>query len=200
MALPRGSDRRANIPGMSLRPRTVAVRTLKVRLPALADGKDFGDGQLPLPVHRRHAHLDQLAGLHPVPVAVVDLTFDLEAVGIVEGQQGLPRLGQVPHRDLTARPPPRPGGPDDGVALHGGGFPGLGLGRAQGRLGALVAGLHALELPGAGRAFLEEILKALIIGAGLVQLRLGLGHPGLGLVQAGLVFLPGQGDQGRPPA
>ena len=48
----------------------------------------------------------------------------------------------------------------------------------------------------AGCPFLEQKLKPLIIGAGLNQLRLGLGHPGPGLVHPGLVLLPGQGDQG----
>ena len=60
----------------------------------------------------------------------------------------------------------------------------------------LEALLDGFEFLGAGRPFLEQILKTLIIGAGLSQLRLGLGHAGPGLVHPGLVFLPGQGDQG----
>ncbi len=99
---------------------------------ALADGEDLGDGQLRAPVQGRHGHFDRRPHLHPVPVAVVDFSFDLEEVGIIEGQQGLPRLGQVAHRHFPGRHHRGLGRPDNGVALQGSGFLGLGLGRSLG--------------------------------------------------------------------
>ena len=102
---------------------------------ALADGKYFRQEQCPLPVYRRHAHPGRLVQPDIVPEAVVDFTLHLEEIGVVDGQQRLARLGQVAHCRGAGRHHRRGRGPDDGIAVHGGGFLDLGLGRRHGRLG-----------------------------------------------------------------
>ena len=139
-----------------------------------ADGKDFGDGEIGFELHRGHADLGGLSHLHLLPVVVVDLALDLEAVRVVQGRQSLPGLGQVPHRGLALRHHPGRRRLHHGIALQGGGL-------AYHRLGRLIAGLHGPELLGAGGAFLEEELVAFIVRGDLIQLRLGLAEPGLEL-------------------
>ncbi len=60
----------------------------------------------------------------------------------------------------------------------------------------LIALLHRFKFLGAGRPFLEQILKTLIIGARLGQLRLGLGTPARAWFRRAWYSSAGQGDQG----
>ena len=171
------------------------MRTLKVRLPGALMGKISAMGKIGFELHRGHADLGGLSHLHLVPVVVVDLALDLEAVRVVQGRQSLPGLGQVPHRGLALRHHPGRRRPDHGIALQGGGLAYHRLGLGQGRGGRLVAGLHGVKLLGADRAFLEKKLVALIIGGDLSQLRLGLGEAGRRLVHPGLELRRRQGHQ-----
>ena len=71
-----------------------------------ADGKDFGDGEPGFELHRGHADLGDFPDLHLLPVVVVDLALDLEAVRVVQGRQGLSGLGHIPHRGFRSATTP----------------------------------------------------------------------------------------------